>query len=578
VASTATEWPEGATGSLVCSFAMSGTNACVLLERPTETKVAAQDEGPHVLPLSASTEEELRVVARRLRDTLDGGCSLPEVAATLSIGMRHGPRRMALVASDATHAASLLGTWLDGAERPGVYAPVETQMQLAFLATGQGAQYPGMGQQLYQSERAFREVLDACDACYADAYGRSLCDLMFGKAPDAASAVHQTRYAQPLLYAYECAMAALWQNWGITPDFLMGHSLGEIVAAHLAGVFSLEEGLRLCAERGALMQALPAGGAMLAAMTSETSARGWLAAVPGTLAIAAVNGPQSVVFSGEETAIAILETRLQAEGIRHRRLQVSHAFHSPLIEPALEVFRQVLAGISFHPPTIPVVSNLTGEISTDMATPDYWLAHARNPVRFADGMTALAHAGCGAFLEIGPADTLVSMGRRCLGPGYQWLPSTRKDMRPQDLLRQAQAALYACNHAIDWQAVYVGKPRRRAYLPGYPLPRAHHWMAPVETAPAVESAPVATNAPSQPGEESVRDVLRRLIREVSEGAVENITDDDGFFALGLDSLRWTQVHNRLQEYYKCEIPIALVFIYPTLGELSDYLDQEIKHR
>ncbi len=324
-------------------------------------------------------------------------------------------------------------------------------------------------------------------------------------APGCASPIDRTEYTQPALFAMEYALASMWMSWGVMPTAALGHSVGEYVAACIAGVFSLEDGLALVAERGRLMGALPPGGAMAAIRADEAFVDAALAPWRAELAIAALNGPGSVVVSGDGRALSALRSKLEQEGVKVTPLVVSHAFHSPLVEPMLDAFATAAGTVEYAAPLFDLVSNVTGEIAgARMASAAYWREHVRAPVRFADGMRALAGAGCDAFLEIGPHPVLLGMGRECLPdhPGA-WLPSLRRGRGDWEQLLESLAALYVRGTGVDWKGFDAGSACRRVVLPTYPFQRERCWVDTV--------APQAFPAVSDRLPARVRDLLYEVV-------------------------------------------------------------------
>ncbi len=397
----------------------------------------------HMLKLAAATEKELRQQAARLHDRLQAGADWPDAA------LGEGPFRLALWAKDNVEAAAKLSAFLAGEAPQGWssgQAP-QTPPQVAFLCTGQGAQYAGMGRELYETEPIFSQALDECAQGLRPYLDWPLLDVIYPADP-AASPINETTYTQPALFAVEYALARLWLAWGVRPAVVLGHSVGEYVAAALAGVFSLADGLKLIAARGRLMGALPSGGSMAAVFAAEEVVAAALTPHSDRVSIAAVNGPTQTVISGEETAVAHILTELKKERVRARPLVVSHAFHSPLMKPMLDEFAQVAATITYHPPQIPLISNVTGQIAApDTVThPGYWRDHVRAAVRFAPAVQTLYAMGVGVCLEIGPQPHLTGMARRIPAPNGTeplLLPSLQQGESDWAVLLPGWGALWA---------------------------------------------------------------------------------------------------------------------------------------
>jgi len=302
--------------------------------------------------------------------------------------------------------------------------------------------------------------------------------------------IDETRYAQPALFSIEYALARMWQSWGVTPALLLGHSIGEYVAACVAGVFGLEDALRLVAARGRLMQALPAGGAMAAVMASADAVRAAIASTAGRVSLAAVNGPSSVVVAGPQADVARLCEQWTSNGVRTKALTVSHAFHSSLMDPMLDAFGAVASGVTFARPRIGVISNVTGARATsaELGSAAYWRSHVRGTVQFAAGVTTLMDDGIDAFIEIGPSPTLLGLAQACAGPGgAAWLPSLRRDRDAWSTLVDSAATLFVRGADIDWKGFDAGYARRKVALPTYPFQRERYWV----DAKATEVAPPA---------------------------------------------------------------------------------------
>jgi acyl transferase domain-containing protein len=473
----------------VSSFGFGGTNVHVVVEgAPAPAPSVPGPERPrHLMPISARHEETLREAAAGLAEHLDAHpeLSLPDVCFTASVGRAQLAHRVALSVSNVTEARAALAAVARGetpetavSGRVGATVP-----EPVFLFTGQGAQRIGAARELYDSQPVFREALERCDTILRGHLERPLLSVLY-PAPGETSPLDDTAYAQPALFAIEWALAELWRTWGIRPTAVLGHSVGEYVAACVAGMCSLEDGLALIAERGRLMQGLPRDGAMAAVFAGEAVVAAALRGRESDLAIAAVNGPEHTVISGRAEAVAAVTGELQARGVRGQRLNVSHAFHSPLLAPILEPLERLAGRVSWARPRIGVVSNLTGVFATDgdLASGAYWRRHAREPVRFADGVRALAGAGGTLFIEIGPAPTLLGMAARCLpGDGPAWLPSLRPGRGDWETILSTLATLWVRGVPVDWTGFERGYRHRRVALPTSPFRRERYW---VDAAPA----------------------------------------------------------------------------------------------
>ncbi|MGW4048026.1 SDR family NAD(P)-dependent oxidoreductase [Streptomyces sp. NPDC004721] len=466
-----TVWPETgrARRAGVSSFGISGTNAHVILEGPPEEPVPVPVAGrpvPGALawPVSAKSEAALDAQVERLREYADALPAL-DTAYTLATGRSSFEHRAVLLAAD--------GSLTEVAR--GVAEPRRT----AFLFSGQGAQRLGMGRELHARFPVFAETFDSVAALLETEYGTSVRDVMWGSDEDALNA---TAFTQPALFAVEVALFRLVESWGVTPDYVAGHSVGEIAAAHVAGVFSLEDACRLVVARAGLMQALPRGGAMVAVEATEDEV---LPLLTEGVAVAAVNGPTSVVVSGEEKATLSVAEKLAERGRRTSRLRVSHAFHSPLMDPMLEEFRAVAETLSYDEPRIPVVSNLTGEVAAagTHTHADYWVRHVREAVRFADGVRALADRGVTAFLEIGPDGVLSALAAASLPDSDAVVaPALRKDRDETVSVLGGVARLHAAGADVDWSAHLSGTGARVVELPTYAFQHERYWPKPAPAA------------------------------------------------------------------------------------------------
>ncbi|MFI0255376.1 type I polyketide synthase [Streptomyces sp. NPDC017102] len=475
----------------ISSFGVSGTNAHLILEQappaptPTEDTDGTHDTGDDrdavlPLPVSARTEEALRDRARGLlahlaehpgERTRDLAWSLTRRAAL--------DHRAVVVARDPDEVRRALEALADGRTAPELVRGVRGTGRTAFLFTGQGSQRAAMGRELYDAFPVFADAFDTVCKHLDVHLDQPLKDVVFAaERPD--GLLDRTAYAQPALFAFEVALFRLLEHWGVRPDFVAGHSIGELAAAHAVDVLSLPDAALLVATRGRLMQRLPAGGAMVAVQADETEVLPVLAGLGGTVGVAAVNGPAAVVLSGDEAAVTEAAGIFAARGRKTRRLQVSHAFHSAHMDGMLEEFRRVARDLEFRAPRIPLVSTLTGDLVTaaDLGSADYWVRHAREAVRFHDAVRTLDGQGVGTFLEVGPDGVLTAMVRTCLPDAADTVAvACARAGRPEERsLVAAVSRAYAAGVAVDWDAYFDGTGARPVDLPTYPFQRRRFWL------------------------------------------------------------------------------------------------------
>jgi acyl transferase domain-containing protein len=497
-----TAWPPGPDGTRiggVSAFGFSGTNVHMVLEQaPTPAADAGEPGTPadrplHLLTVSARQEPALRELAGGYRDTL-ALSPLPDVAFSANAGRAHFAHRLVVVAASSAEAAQRLTAHLAGEEAPGVTSATAGARapKLAFLFTGQGSQYTGMARALYDTEPVFRAALDRCATGLDARLPQPLLSVLFPE-PLVRSPIDDTAFTQPALFAVEYALACLWMSWGVRPAAVMGHSVGEYVAACIAGVFSLEDALMLIAERGRLMGQLPRNGSMLSVLADAATVTAAIAPWSREVSIAAVNGPSSVVVSGLTTSIDVIAAQLEADGIKTTRLNVSHAFHSPLMQPMLADFLRVAESVRYHAPQIDLVSNVTGQLITaEVARATYWRDHVLAAVQFAPAMQTLSAAGVEVFVEVGPHPTLLGMGQDCVPTAQgSWLPSLRKGQGDWNQMLASLSQLYVLGVDIDWAAFDAGRGRRRLVLPRYAFQRERYWAV-ADAIPAGAEAPTPT--------------------------------------------------------------------------------------
>lgn len=477
--------PERQRLASISSFAFTGTNAHLVLEEaPVKESTSTSIERPlHLLTLSAKSETALQTIAAGMNDYLaqHQKLSLADLCFTANTGRAHFNCRGAVVANSLEEVRQQLATI--AARKEPELLPVN-RPKVAFLFTGQGSQYQEMGRQLYETQPTFRQALEDCDAILRPDLERPLLEVLYSNTQSSNGELNKTAYTQPALFALEYALAKLWQSWGIEPDAVMGHSVGEYVAACIAGVFSLEDGLKLIAERGRLMQALPPNGQMVAVFIDQETIAKAIEPYRDKIAIAAINSPNNTVISGECDAVETLLQQLAPRGIEFRRLNVSHPCHSPFMEPIVTEFANVASKVVYSTPQLELISNVTGLLAESEVASSYWCRHILEPVRFTAGMKTLHDRGYQIFVEIGPHPVLTVMGRQCLPEETKvWLPSLKRGQSDWQQLLPSLKTLYEQGLAVDWSGFDRDYPRQRLSLPTYPFQRQRYWLDPVERLP-----------------------------------------------------------------------------------------------
>ena len=463
----------------VSSFGIGGTNAHIILQEAPPTTPAGPSRPWQLLALSAKTDSALETATSNLAEHFrqHPDLNLADAAYTLVTGRKVFKHRKILVCKDLPDAI----TTLKSGEARRVLTGHEPKRRLvAFMFPGQGSQRLNMAQEIYSHERTFREYVDRCSRLLEPELGVDLRQILYPRvnSTEAQEQLKQTSLAQPALFVIEYALTKLWQEWGIRPWAMIGHSIGEYVAACLAGVFTLEDALKLVVARGRLMQQAPAG-AMLAVPLAEEAVH---SLIGPKLSLATINAPQRCVVSGPNEAINALQQELQKKGLACQRLHTSHAFHSKMMEPILVPFRQVLSRVRLREPELPYVSNVTGDwITPELASSaDYWVDHLRSTVRFADGLQQILKEPDCVLLEVGPGQTLTNLARQCGGSGaHQTIASTHDSDNQECDLRSAITAageLWLAGVEIDWAAFYAHERRRRIPLPTYPFERKRYWI------------------------------------------------------------------------------------------------------
>ncbi|WP_216206435.1 type I polyketide synthase [Amycolatopsis aidingensis] len=590
------EWDTGQQPRMagVSSFGFSGTNVHMLVEQPPTAPPAEPDERrpASVLALSAKSEKALAKLARRYQDRL--GSQAAESAADLcfsaNTGRAHFRHRLAVLGRTGAEIADQLRGFVRGDPGPGVVTGTAADTEVVFLFTGQGPQRVGMARELYETQPAFRRTMDRCAEILDPVLDEPLLSALYSDDPQAELA--DQRYAQTALFAVEYATAQLWQSWGVQPAAVLGHSLGEYAAACFAGAMSLEDGLRLTAERGRLMSTLAEAGVMATISAPATDVEKVLVEHdPRAVSVAAVNGPENTVVSGAQEAVHAVCAVFAERGVETRQLRIPTPFHSPLIEPIIEPLRAALRRIEFHPPRIPVVSGLTGELLPWDEAPDadYWCRHAREPVLFAAGAETLHHMGYRTFLEVGPNPTLLGLLGESLPTGDTLLlPSLRPKQGDWEVLLGTVARLYAAGAELDWAGFDREYTRNRVTVPLYPFDATRCWhepsrqdgrfdwnglsllsggrpartapagQAPAEpaAAPAAEQAkgwaeeiPTAEDLLALPAAERLPALVSGLlvgVRAVLGGNAGAAGEHEALSGFGLDSLMAVELRNEIQ--------------------------------
>jgi acyl transferase domain-containing protein len=569
----------------VSSFGFGGTNTHVVLEQAPSC-IAPEEEDWQLMPVSSRTESGRNAAALKLAEFFESHPeqNLADAAFTLQLGRKHFNKRAFAVVRNQAEAARVFaaGGFPDG-DAPEQSPPV------IFMFPGQSSQALNMALGIYESEPLFRSVVDHCAQLSSRYLCRNLLDVIYPSrepASEIEALLTRTEYAQPALFAIEYALAKLWQSWGIQPAVMIGHSVGEIVAACLAGVFSLEDGIKLICARGAAMQEQPAG-EMLSVMMTEREVGVLL---PDDLALAAINAPDLCVVSGPPASIENFQQLLIRMGRPGRRLRVSHAFHSPAMRSAVPRFLAALNGIKFSPQQVPIVSNVTGDWAApdELSTPEYWVRHMLSPVRFSDGWLRLARNQPAIFLEAGPGQALTALARHCgtvlsLGAKIKVLTSLEgTKMSDRRQLLTTLGRLWLHGNKVHWNALHQGKKRHRVQLPTYQFQRKLYWLPPVHAPGSTESAssaaqpqPVHVASTNQTlsaspavslADEAIETVVTNIWREVL--GVEEIGLRDDFFTLGGHSLMAIQLIAEIRRKTGAEIPIRALFQEPTVSALA----------
>ncbi|MCG8551332.1 MAG: acyltransferase domain-containing protein, partial [Desulfobacterales bacterium] len=477
----------------VSSFGVGGANAHIILEEPgniprqeNEKQPLQDSDSVYVLPLSADSRPSLMKIARETAEFCKNtqGINIADICATAALKRRHFSNRAAFMTTDIEQLSAKLQRFADGETPVGSFShtfnSAKKTGKIAFLFTGQGAQYINMGRELYQASSVFKEAMDACASILDEWMDYPLMEIIYPAKEDSglAARIDQTAYTQVTLFSIEYALSRLWLSWGIQPDFCTGHSAGEIIALAVSEALSLADGLRLIHARGKLMQSLPPGGKMVAVRIDAPSAERLIAPLQDQVSIASVNGPELVVLSGTGEAVDRIVRNLEKDNITFRHLNVSHAFHSHLMDPMLSEYLEVVSGIVLNQPQFPVVSCVTGQvIDIKDLGPDYWRDQVRQAVRFRDAMLTLDAQGVSVFIEIGPHPVLLGMGSLCLSnDDAVWMPSLRKGKPNWQTICESLSRLYTLGIDFNWSKIYNPAYVKKADLPSYQFHHGRYWL------------------------------------------------------------------------------------------------------
>jgi acyl transferase domain-containing protein len=574
----------------VSAFGASGTNAHLVLEEaPAESqksKIKSQIERPlHLLTLSANTKEALQQLANRYQKHLaaNPALALEDICFTSNTKRKQFNYRLSVKTSSVIEASNKLATFALGREAPGLQmGEVErtTLPKIAFLFTGQGSQYIGMGRQLYETQPTFRLILEHCDQILQPYLENSLLSVLYPE-PQNSFLLDQTAYTQPALFAIEYALAQLWRSWGIEPTAVIGHSVGEYVAACIAGVFTLEDGLKLIAKRGRLMQSLPQTGEMIAVFTSKAQVAAVIEPYNQDVSIAALNAPKSVVISGQRQVLEVVKASLTTQGIETKSLNVSHGFHSPLMEPILDALEAIADEVSFQIPRIPLISNLTGKMMLPDSKIDakYWRCHTRETVQFVEGIDTLFQQGYEIFLEIGSKPILSSLGKSCQQETKAvFLPSLIQKQDDWQVLLESLSSLYVRGVNINWTGFDRDYVRNHLPLPTYPFQQKRYWFTDINL--PVNNLNQNNNFGEKRSKSDRRDTillnLTSMIGNLLREDLSKVAIDTPFLEMGADSIILIEAIQIIENIYGVKIAIRDLFEnLVTIDALASYIDRNL---
>jgi acyl transferase domain-containing protein len=556
----------------ISAFGLSGTNAHIIIEEPPQLSFnpSEVDRPAHLLTLSAKSDDALDDLAQKWVSYLEKNpqLNLADLAFSANTGRGQFNHRLAILAKSTLEAKDSLTAFTQKQPCLNVFSQTvekSRQNKIAFLFTGQGSQYADMGRQLYETQPTFRHALEECDRLLQPYLEKSLLEVLYSDS----SLLDQTAYTQPALFAIEYALYQLWQSWGIKPDGVLGHSVGEYVSACVAGVYSLEDGIKLIAERGRLMQSLPQKGAMAAIFAPIETVKSVISPYGDQVEIATINSSENIVISGDQEAINQIKADLESQSLEVRLLQVSHAFHSGMMQPILAEFKAIAAKISYKTPQLDWISTVTGEEISQAVTDDYWCQQVRQCVQFAPAIETLASQGYNLFIEIGSHPILTRLGQKTLAnPDYLWLSSLQRGQDDWQILLQSVAKLAVSGVNIDWNGFDKDYARLRLPLPTYAFQKQPYWLTveapglrPTQGTETVEEQDLhqsqeretlgvpglrPTQKQNETKAESLESQLIALISQITGLNPQQLSLNVSLEAdLGLDSIMMTQLMNGL---------------------------------